>query len=510
MSYQGATSFAKFAWWEKLLFQRPIREFSTCAGCGTVNNSIDVVCVTDNSVLVGVEISAKDQARLINFLRAMAVGVALAVGYLSLLWPVYVFVGLAMIAFFSLFLRNHSSTWYFFLTISILSYLGYGIWNIIDPKTPPLFYAIGLTFSGLLVLVLLFLVIYTLRTSTDDPRHQWMLQRNIDLHLGTVVWISLMLTSTILFLVGASMYRAIPQFFHLFISERNLDILFLQGAVLALGTGEITALVASTVYSLRAQAFDVQDKWIYRPIAHDKSFERLPVVRRPTIMTWINRFSSTVQRIVTASANRLIDGIENAYNNFYVRFINNLAQTAIRIANTIRKVIIKTALHIARSLTRFWVLNRWCFTWSWHVMTQHVQVFVVPAMLCFICALLTLNIGADFFSYVHGGIWYTPLVLLAKSIGLLMLFSIATGLLSHLNLFSFFEKVLNALSIFGTSAFLFFVLSAWLLGIAGMLTEGPYRVGWVTILSTLTLLLVFGIAQRRATKSMRDETGGTA
>ena len=80
---------------------------------------------------------------------------------------------------------------------------------------------------------------------------------------------------------------------------------------------------------------------------------------------------------------------------------------------------------------------------------------------------------------------------------MIVLFTIGAGLLFRLDLLSFFEKMLNALSIFGTSAFLFFVLSAWLFGIIGMLTDGPYRIGWVTISSTLVLVAVFFLAQRR-------------
>jgi hypothetical protein len=64
--------------------------------------------------------------------------------------------------------------------------------------------------------------------------------------------------------------------------------------------------------------------------------------------------------------------------------------------------------------------------------------------------------------------------------------------------------MINALSIFGTSTFLFFVLNSWLLGIVGTFTGGPYRIGWVTLFSTLFLVSVFIIAQRRSIDSRAE------
>jgi hypothetical protein len=488
----------KLAWWEHLVFERPKENFTTCESCGTSNDSVDVVCTVDNATLVGTHMADRTKEWIVNLLRAAAMVVALAVGYLYWKWPTYVLSGFVMIAFFSLFLRNHSISRLFFIVISTLSFISYGVWKIVNPEDLSLLQVIGLILATLLVLKLLFLVAYTLRTDVGDPRQEWMLSNNVDLRLGTQTWITFMLTTTVLCILAFITNWAAPEFMQWFLPIESLGLLLLRSGLVTLGAAEIAALVSCTVYSLRGEPFYVTDRWNYRSILHKQVFRRVPRVTPPTFTSWTTRLKGTLERIAVASANGIIEGIENAYNNFIVRFFNNLARAAIRIANSVRRVVIKTVLHIIRSLRRFIVLNKWCAKWAWHTGLRYAKVFIIPLMLFLVSAILVYSMGEDFFDYVHGGSAITPVILSAKGLAVIIAFTIGTGLLFLLNLLAFFEKMLNALSIFGTSAFLFFVLTAWLLGIIGMLTNGPYRIGWVTILSTLVLVAVFFLAQRRS------------
>jgi hypothetical protein len=482
----------KMAWWERLVFERPKEVFTICMSCGTLNDSIDVVCTVDNAVLVGTHMADSTNALIINSLRAMAVAVALAVGYLNWTWPTYAFSGFAVIAFFGLFLRNHSISRLFFITISTLSFIGYGVWKTLALEDPPLLHVIGVILTVLLVLELLFLVAYTLRTGGNDPRTNWMLSNDVDLRLGTLTWITL----TILCILGVITNWLAREFVYRFLPLVNFNSLVLRGALVTFGAGEIAALVSSTVYSLQGGPFYIADRWTYGPILHERAFRRVPQASPLTSASWIARFGHVVKRAAVAAQNVAIEKLENACNHI-VRRLNNLWHTAVRIGNSVRRAVIKAKLHIIRSWRRFIVLNRWCAKWAWHIEIRYVKVFVIPLMLYLLGAICLYTMGELFFAYVHGGSALIPVHLLFWGVVVIIFFTIGTALLFHISLFSFFEKMLNALSVFGTSAFLFFVLSAWSLGIIGMLTGGPYRIGWVTIMSTLVLVVVFFRARRR-------------
>ncbi|HUW09031.1 MAG TPA: hypothetical protein VM537_04840, partial [Anaerolineae bacterium] len=142
--------------------------------------------------------------------------------------------------------------------------------------------------------------------------------------------------------------------------------------------------------------------------------------------------------------------------------------------------------------------------WAVHAGIRYVKVFVLPVMACFTGSTLIYAIGEDFSAYVHGGSPLIPLGLVAKGVAAIILFTVGSGLLLRINLGSYFNKMLNALSTFGVPAFLNFLLSAWLLGVVGMITHGPYRIGWVTILSTLLVGAVFVLTQRRTPNKKSD------
>lgn len=485
------------AWWERLVFERPSEDFTACPACGTLNDSMDVVCTADSAALVGAQMAESMKAGIVNSLRIMALAAALAVGYLEWTWPTYVFAGFVVIAFFGLFLRNHPTSRLFFFAISSSGFVAYGVWSAFAPEDAVLFHVAVLLLVGLLFLELPFLVAYTLRTEGGDPRRHWMLSKGVDLQIGTLTWIALTLTVSVLCILAAITSWLGGRIGIPFPQLVDLNSLLVRVALATLGAGEIAALVSSTVHSLRGEPFRVTDRWTSRQILEDLEFERWTPESTPTPLSWTGRLADTVTRIAVSSANGLIQGLENSYNNFVVRFVNTLAQTAVRIANSVRRAAISTARHIARSLRRFMVLNTWCGQWAFHTGVRYVRVFVLPVMVCFAGATLIYAMGEDFSAYVHGGSVLIPVILLGRGVVVIILFTVGTGLLLRIDLGSYFEKMLNALSTFGTSAFLFFVLSAWLLGVVGMLTHGPFRIGWVTILSTLLLVAVFVLAQRR-------------
>lgn len=496
----------KLSWWERLILERPRNDFTECPSSETLNDSIDVVCSKCNTILIGIQLSNIAKSLVINFLRGAAVVVAFAVGYLNWTWPTFALSNILVIMFFSLFLRNHKNTRNFFFVVSAFSFIGYGVWKTLNPQNPSFLQVIGLLLTVLLVLELLFLVLYTLRTSSNDFRKYWLRSNNIDLGSSTLTWVTLTLTITLFCILAVVTNLITPTFVQMFIQNNNFNSFALRGALLAFSATQVAALISSTVYSLKGHPFSVLDRWTYKPILRKCDFSRVHVAQHLDAITWTLRLKHSIKRFAIVASNRIIQGIENAYNYFIVSFLNNLARAAIKITNTIRCMIIKTIRHIIRSLKRFILLNKWCIKWAWHVGVQYAKVFMLPLVLFIVSTMLLYSISDDFFSYVHDDSAFIPIIIFIKSLALIILFTVGTGFLSHANLLVFFEKTLNALSIFGTSAFLFFVLSAWLLGIIGMLTSGPYRIGWVTILSTLALVSVFFLSKRRQSTSPDSET----
>lgn len=498
----------KLSWWERLILERPRNDFTECPSSKTLNDSIDVVCSKCSTILIGIQQSNIAKSLVIKFLQGAAVVVALAVGYLNWTWPIFAFSSILVIMFFSLFLRHHKNTRNFFFVVSAFSFIGYGVWKTLNPENPSFLQVIGLLLTVMLVLELMFLVQLTLSTSRNDFRKYWLPSNNIDLGSYTLTWISLMLTITFLCILAVVANLITPTFIQMFIQNNNFNYFALRGAIQAFSATQVAVLISSTVYSLKGHPFSVLDRWTYKPILCKCNFGRVQVAQHLDVIKWTLRLIHSIKRFAIAASNRIIQGIENAYNYFIVSFLNNLVRVAIKITNTIRCMIIKTIRHIIRSLMRFILLNRWCIKWAWHVGVQYAKVFILPLVLFIVGTMLLYSISDDFFSYVHDGSAFLPIIIAVKSLALIILFTIGTGFLSHANLLVFFDKTLNALSIFGASAFLFFVLLAWLLGIIGMLTSGPYRIGWVTILSTLAMISVFFISKRRPSTSPNSEFDG--
>jgi hypothetical protein len=301
-----------------------------------------------------------------------------------------------------------------------------------------------------------------------------------------------MVTLSILLFASFAATKVVPDFSPIYEFE-NISITL---AFTSLSGGLITALVASTIYSLRGEPFCVSDILKYRPIMHPWDARKIRYKKKETT-TWYIKTVVTIERVMINSANKMIESLANSYNSFVVRFINNLAKTILEIMNTIRRALIKIALHLSRSFQRFFHIVKWSVQWALHTAIRYSEIFLIPILFIYFGSFLLYGVSEDFFEYVHSGLIFLPVIILIKIISVIIMFSIASSLLLHLRFFNFFEKVLNALSIFGTSAFLFFILISWGFGAVGSLTDGPYRIGWVTISSTLLPIVVFLISRRQ-------------
>jgi hypothetical protein len=497
-SVQSQQSTPHLSWWEQLVFERVVEDFTECPTCKTPNDSVDVVCKNDSTALTGSRLTLRRKTIIINVLKFAALAVALAVGYLNWMWPTYAFGGIVAVVFFSLFLRNHSMTLRYFLVIAIITLIAAFAWKVVNPEGRFSSEAAWIVVVGLLAQEVFFLLSYSL-PPRRDAREEWLKNRRVDIGLGTLTWIAFLLTVSVLFVMAFVSSWLIPQW----IRPATFGVLMLQLGRLAFGTALVTALVSSTIYSLQAPPFVVPNRWKYRRILEPLKPRCLHYEPGPS-SSWHLRITETMKSLAISSANNVLKLLATSYNYFVVGFIENLARNAVKIANSLRRFAIKTALHLRRCMHRCIQISKWSAQWAFHVGLRYGELFLIPPISMFACALLLYGVSEDFFGYVHQGSTWLPVYLTLKVLGATALFALALSLLLHLRFFTFFEKILNALSVFGTSAFLFFLLIAWGLGVVGMMTNGPYRIGWVTISSTLLLVSVFAVARRRATEPMDD------
>ena len=184
----------------------------------------------------------------------------------------------------------------------------------------------------------------------------------------------------------------------------------------------------------------------------------------------------------------MVKAFEKTYNRVIVITINVVFINIVKTSNAIRKALIKLVRHIIRTVLRFILILTWCASWARYVGNKFLLTYAIPIFLLMASMLSIFSIATDFYNYVHQSEFIIAIWILLKSILLILLFTLITSLLIHANIFA---KMVNALNVFGTSAFLFFLLAAWSFGIIGMLTNGPYRIGPVTIISTAILIILF-------------------
>jgi len=278
----------------------------------------------------------------------------------------------------------------------------------------------------------------------------------------------------------------------------TLRYFLLEMALVPLGLAATSCLVSSIIFSLKGEPFSVPDRWHYKILLTAKTLKTWQVRRSNAPSSLRERIVATLDRIATFATNRFIVLFEQFYNGFVVRFANRLAGSAIHIANLTRKAAKKAYLHTLRTLRRFKVVPVWAVLWAIHVAKCYWKNFFFPISAILTCSILLFSIANDFFWYVHGRQVLLPLSIAWKVLVVFILLTISGGFVSHKRFLDFFEQVLDAVSVFGSDAYLFFVLTAWIFGLFGHLTGGPYRIGWVTIICTMALIAIFVRSQWRS------------
>lgn len=492
------------------MFSRLIPTYSTCPECGEQTDSLDVVCSTDSAVLSGANYSKSTQTNILRLIRVAFVAMAFALGYLKWTWPVYLFGYFITLAFFTLFVRNHSATRNYLITMGVLISLSMGIWYFYLQSRVEIKLEFFLLHIAHLILIvsLIFTIAYTLRTRSSDFRQAWRVKMQLDNDIsnGLLTWIAFVFSLGFLLILMLFFYKYFPRFdlVQEYLPMENMTVQLIRASFYSFATGLVSIMISSTIYSLRGNSFRVLDRWNYRPLLSEKKFRRVNGGGVITIQNWTDRISATVQRVVTSSSNRIIAAIEGSYNLLFVGSVNNLARITIRIANTVRRGMIKIALHIGRSLGRFSRILQWGILWAIHVLRHYWRSFILPIITLFLLAWASFQISQLAYSYIHDGSWNLPFNMLFIAIVVFIALSLSISLLMKTNILSFGEKILDAFAVFGTSAFLFFVLSGWVLGIIGIVMNGPYRIGWVTLTSTAFVIVIFLIAQRKADSTRTD------
>lgn len=483
----------KKSWLERLVFERTRSGAVTCPVCAKSEedkdpnkSSIDVVCNEDGTSLFGLNWDERSWKWVAWAFRGSAVVVAFTVGYLTWPWPTYIFGGLLAIVFFGLFLRNHLLTLGYFLVIALVCLGGLAIWNLLGPPGWDHTVTTVLIIVALLAFAPLFVAFYSLRTpqvSTGggDNRRMWLNEHKVDIRLSTLTWIACMMILCILFLATFATTWLVPQLTISYV-VRSLS---LRLSVAALGSALIAALVSCTIFSLRGQPFRISPILKSPPKIGKIQLDPLEVPNLSAEPNWYEQFSI----FVTRSTNSILKAVENNYNNVLVPLTNNLVLRIVQLVNYVHRTFVMVARHLFRTMGRFAVLIMWATGWVLEAGSQYSWVFVLPPVLWWLSATVLYNISANFSHYVHQGPAYLPLVMALEALAVIVLLSIIVDRLLRIGYFKFLGKVGFALSKHGFDAFLFFLATAWLLGFVGALTNGPYRIGWVTITSTVILIV---------------------
>jgi hypothetical protein len=515
MIYESEGILHEKNWWETLILESPRSDEVPCpnsecihAQKGQRNDSIDVVCMNDDALLIGINIE-KSKKRMINMgFFIISLLVALAVGYLRWFWPIYFFGGAISITFFALFFRRHRTTLRYYLILTLAAYLGLVFWRLYMPGQWNLFQVSGIILLALLLLELFFFTIHALVTRNDAGR-AWLGENQKETpEQGIVAWLAVLLAFAIMSLILSVAAAFVPQ-----VQTRDLLIsAFLQFALIIVILAEISAFGLSSLWSLRGEPFEIKDLWEYKPILKPIEFDRVERRKIDQKNPWLKRLSDSIDRFRVVSVNTMIEAVEGGYNNFVVRFINNFARSLIRLANLARRTLIVIARHMARTIKRFWNINKWALRWTWRIVRSYTRVFVAPPLLFWFGAVELYILSINVLSYVHGGSFLLPLVITVNGLLVFLLMTLAAsfllaqrrtkkeGSVMDYNIFTLVEKVLAAVPFFGTWGYILFLILAWGLGIYGVLTEGPYRIGWVTITATIILAAVIFVTQRQSSR----------
>jgi hypothetical protein len=481
-------------WWVEIADDAPRLGLSKCASCGAETDSVDVFCPNDDASLLGQLASERTLLKATYVLRAIAVAAALAVGYLRWAWPAYVAGVVFAAAFALLFVRNHRAALAYLAVVVASVAAGHGIWEAMGGLGLGSVVIGALLFA--LIAELLFVAGVTLRMASQVS--QW--GREFDVSSQTVLTTAIGFTMTIAALVVLALAYITEDVIVDWLSWGALHV-----APLTASASVIAILVSSVAYTIRASMFVVPDAVSYREVLASVRFDRIPMPPSGARLTALELFANTMQRAAIAFANGVTTAVESAYNRQVRGVINGLARAMVALANTCYRAVVKLARHTARTLRRSGVVAARCASWSWALGSRFTTAFALPIALAWLVCAELWWLAAEFQGYVAGEApWFSPIVSLLRAILVAAAGAAMTMTLLRIPPVTFGRKFATTASAIGGNAFLFFVVIAWTLGIVGWATDGPYRVGWVTLTSTgvIACVLIALRTRKRAVVSL--------
>jgi len=463
-------------WWLELADDEWRENFTSCVSCGTPADSVDVVCTKDDTVLL----DSGTPLRLITasayVLRGLVVLAALAVGYLRWTWPAYVVGAILALAFAFLFVRNHRAASMYLVAVGCSVAAAHGIWA-------------GLNYPHLRDIV--WFVILAALVAEEGGTFP---ELHVAGHTVAVVSISiLVMCGGVIALVAERMKTDLAPAWLIWAASHLTPI--------AISVALFAILVSGVAFTLTAPAFTVDDIFHFRKVLRPVRLSRIRTPDYSKVHGALERVAATMERIAIGFANGITGAIETAYNHQFCAIINGMVRAAVRVGNAMHRWLVKAARHIARVLERCFQLARKCGWWCWFVTKRFTAAFASTVILSWFACYELWWIAEEIRGYVlHERIWATPLLSLGRTALVILPLTVATMLMLQVSPGNAISKLAAASGAVGGRAFLFFVFIAWTLGLVGWATDGPFRIGWVTLTSTgIVVAALVALRARRPT-----------
>lgn len=463
-------------WWLALATETVNASSSRCRTCRTSNDSVDVFCSLDGVSLLGKLLSERSLYFTAYVLRGIVIAAAVAVGYLRLEWAAYIASAILVGAFASLFVRNHRLTMNYLVGTFSVIVAGYAIWQTEGGR-----FGAEILVAALLTAVcseFLFLGSATLLLLPEPDSGD---------ALGMTPWTAL--TAAVGMTVTAACLGVllIERFDSSWIPDWLVWIVR-HAVTLAASIFTAALLIASIAHTLNGPAFQVTDPIRYAPPLKPVNLRRLTLPRRAPPRSYIDTMAATLERASIFFANGLIGAVEQTYNQ-QVRFIiNGFWRVCVAIANAVYRTVVKLLLHVERTSRRWGLLAARSFGWSCVIAWRYTFRFILPITAGVVAAWQLWNTAGLLDAYIaREAAWYTPLGVLLRWAVVTSVLAVSTMLSVHVGVASALRKFAAAAIPLGSNGFFFFVLIAWTLGVIGTFTDGPYRIGWVTITSTIII-----------------------
>jgi hypothetical protein len=479
-------------WWLEVANDRPLSAFVHCpspqhpANAGDAD-SVDVFCSADGTSLLGSLGSERALLKVAYVLRAIAVSAALAVGYFRIAWPAYVAGAVFAFAFALLFLRNHRAPMSYVATAAVFVTFGHWAWQSTGVVTLTSL-LLGLALS-LVVLEVCFCVAITLRAASESDEWREQFDVGVQTMLTAIIGVTIGLVGSM-----AAIFRYSPE-----LVPDWLMWLAMHITPLAFSAAVLAILISSIAYTIHAPVFSFGDVMTAPEVLGVARFDRLEKPLPLTNPTSLEALANTVERVAIAFANGVTTAIESAYNRHIRGLVNGLVKLVVAVINACVRGAVKLARHVGRTTARFFVVAKFCARQGFAVAKRFTTAFALPLSLTWLACAELWWLASEFRAYIAGEVpWHTPILSLLRIALILVILATMIALVLQIPFSAFRIKLEIAATTIGANAFLFFVLVAWTLGIVGWLTNGPYKVGWVTLTSTgLIVCVLVAIRLRR-------------